>query len=203
MSRDVDFFIFRHGETDWNAQKRFQGHTDIPLNETGRAQALALRERLRGLGIQALWSSDLSRALETCRLAAEPLGLPIRIHQGLREARLGEPEGQELDHIRIHYGEESWNRWRSTDPGDHHFAYPGGETKSEHLSRVRQSLVDVVTEAPHLRIIGVSTHGGSLIRLIHSCEECPSDRVMIANASLHHIVYKPSENRWIYKGEIT
>lgn len=202
MSDDVDFFMFRHGETDWNAQKRFQGHTDIPLNETGRAQALALRDRLKNLHIETLWSSDLSRALETARLASEPLGLPIKIHQGLREARLGEPEGKELDHIRAHYGEDSWNRWRSSDPGDHDFAYPGGETKREHLARVRACLLEVLADAPHLRRVGISTHGGSLIRVIHACENCPPDRPMIGNASLHHVVYKPGENRWIYKGEI-
>ena len=67
--------LVRHGETDWNAERRWQGHSDRPLNEAGRRQAEELAARLDGAPIDAVYSSDLLRAHETARLLAEPRGL--------------------------------------------------------------------------------------------------------------------------------
>lgn len=200
---EISFFVFRHGETDWNVQRRFQGHTDIPLNETGRAQALALHERLRSLSLEALWSSDLSRAHETARLAARGLSLEIETYRDLREILLGEAEGQELTKILEIYGQDAWDRWRSTDPAHLEFSYPGGETKRRHLERLHDCLTGEQARRPHLRRIGVATHGGCLIRLIHASENAPTDRLMVANGSLYHLDYVPADGRWFFRGEIS
>ncbi|MBW6496154.1 MAG: histidine phosphatase family protein, partial [Burkholderiaceae bacterium] len=63
--------IIRHGETDWNVEKRIQGHTDVPLNETGRAQALAMAFNAAHQRFAAIYSSDLARTLETARVLAQ------------------------------------------------------------------------------------------------------------------------------------
>ena len=68
-------FLFRHGETDWNVQERFQGHLDVPLNDKGRAQAAGIIPYLRENKIEAILSSDLSRALETAQIVARGLGV--------------------------------------------------------------------------------------------------------------------------------
>ena len=83
------FCIVRHGETDWNVEKRIQGHTDVPLNATGRAQALAMSFNAAHHRFSAIYSSDLSRAVETARYVAEREGEDVRALQGLRERHYG------------------------------------------------------------------------------------------------------------------
>jgi broad specificity phosphatase PhoE len=90
------FWFLRHGETDWNARQLSQGSVDVPLNETGLAQAHAAAARLVGLGICAIRSSPLSRARATAEIAAAALGLPIVFDEELREAAYGVREGQPM-----------------------------------------------------------------------------------------------------------
>ncbi|HYG70238.1 MAG TPA: histidine phosphatase family protein, partial [Anaeromyxobacteraceae bacterium] len=87
-------FLVRHGETDWNVAGRWQGQTDIPLNEAGRAQARELARRMRGEGIATIAASDLLRARETAEIVAAELGLEVRIlDHRLREQSFGAFEG--------------------------------------------------------------------------------------------------------------
>lgn len=92
----VPFWFLRHGETDWNAQGLSQGNVDIPLNPTGIAQARAAAQRLRNRGIATIVASPLSRARVTAEIAAEALGLPVTLDDGLREVRFGVQEGQPM-----------------------------------------------------------------------------------------------------------
>src|SRR4029079_3482461 len=92
--------LARHGETDWNVERRVQGHSDTPLNDTGRGQARALAEELAGEPIDAVYSSDLVRAHETARLVAEQRGLDVTAIRDLREKHFGTWEG--LTDVEIH-----------------------------------------------------------------------------------------------------
>jgi broad specificity phosphatase PhoE len=83
------FFFLRHGQTDWNAQGRIQGHTDMPLNETGMAQARAAAGRLAGHGIDCIVSSPLARAHKTAGFVAERLRLPVQLDGDLKERSFG------------------------------------------------------------------------------------------------------------------
>jgi probable phosphoglycerate mutase len=94
--RPVAFWFLRHGETDWNAQNLSQGNVDIPLNETGLAQARSASLLLRNRGIRSLISSPLSRARVTAEIAAAELGLPVQIDDGLREVAFGVQEGSPM-----------------------------------------------------------------------------------------------------------
>lgn len=92
----VAFWFLRHGETDWNAQNLSQGNVDIPLNETGLAQARSASLLLRGKGIRSVISSPLSRAKVTADIAAAQLGLPVQVDDGLREVAFGVQEGKPM-----------------------------------------------------------------------------------------------------------
>ena len=85
--------IIRHGETDWNVEKRIQGHTDIPLNENGRAQAMAMAFNAAHQRFQAIYSSDLARAQETAWVLAQREGLDVKLLPQLRERHFGVFQG--------------------------------------------------------------------------------------------------------------
>jgi broad specificity phosphatase PhoE len=104
-------YLARHGETDWNVAGRWQGHTDIPLNETGRAQARALVPVLRAVGVGAAVSSDLSRASETAGIAAAGLGVAVAYSDaGLRERSFGVFEGLTREECAARHP-EAWRAW--------------------------------------------------------------------------------------------
>ncbi|HEY4345003.1 MAG TPA: histidine phosphatase family protein [Parvibaculum sp.] len=94
MISEVPFYFLRHGETDWNLNRRAQGQIDIPLNATGIAQAKAAAEVVRGLGIKTICASPLSRAYETARFSSEASGIPITVIEELKECGLGADEGR-------------------------------------------------------------------------------------------------------------
>jgi len=85
--------LVRHGETDWNAERRWQGHADVPLNERGREQARALAEQLAGESVDAIYSSDLSRARDTADILGARLDVPVVVDADLREIDVGPVEG--------------------------------------------------------------------------------------------------------------
>src|SRR5579862_1895349 len=95
--------LARHGETDWNVERRWQGHADTPLNDTGRAQARSLGEELADEPIDAVFSSDLRRAHETARLVAEPRGLSVIAIPDLRERNFGSAEGLTTEEIQTRF----------------------------------------------------------------------------------------------------
>ena len=92
----VPFWFLRHGETDWNARNLSQGNVDIPLNPTGLAEARSAAEMLRNRGVGTVVTSPLSRARVTAEIAAEALGRPVVVEEGLREVAFGVQEGQPM-----------------------------------------------------------------------------------------------------------
>ena len=124
--------LARHGETDWNAAGRWQGHTDVPLNAAGRAQALTLAARLRAVGVRAIATSDLCRARGTAEIVGEALGLEVHLVDGaLRERAYGAWEGLTRCECEARFPEE-WARHVS-DPRS---PPPGGESADALLARV-------------------------------------------------------------------
>ena len=157
----TEIWFIRHGETDWNRQRRLQGWQDIPLNEFGRNQAglLAsrLREDARGTPFDAIYSSDLQRAHATATPVSEQLDLRVRVEPGIRERGFGVLEGLDLERIDV-LAPEAAAAWRSRDPLR---ALDGGETLGQFQSRVISTVDDVASRHDSERIL-MFTHGGVL-----------------------------------------
>lgn len=95
----LPFYVLRHGQTDWNLQARLQGSTDIPLNDTGRAQAQRAAQVLSGQGISRIVASPLSRARETADIVGQALGLAPILDNRLIERNFGLFEGMTIDEV--------------------------------------------------------------------------------------------------------
>ncbi len=95
--------FIRHGETDWNVEKRIQGHTDIPLNETGRAQALAMAFNAAHQRFQAIYSSDLMRTMETAQVLAQREDQDVKPLAQLRERHYGVFQGITAEEGAVRY----------------------------------------------------------------------------------------------------
>jgi broad specificity phosphatase PhoE len=147
-------FIVRHGATDWNNLKRAQGHADIDLNDEGRKQAAETAQHLAGESLDAVYSSDLKRAVDTARPIADTHGLEVRTDARFREIDQGEWEGLHTDEIRT--------RWPTLwGPHRHYNARPGGESPQQVRARALAGLKDAVAAHPNGTIVLVS-HGGTI-----------------------------------------
>ncbi|MTE23636.1 histidine phosphatase family protein [Microbacterium sp. ZXX196] len=143
--------LVRHGQTDWNRDGRIQGRSDIPLNDTGRAQARAAAAALRGGDYARLVASPLSRAAETAEIIGASLGLGApAVDARLRERAYGEAEGmQQAEYL-------------ERFPGG--IAIPGAETDDEVVQRALDVVADLAAESED-PLIAV-THGGLISRLL-------------------------------------
>lgn len=186
----LTLFLFRHGETDWNREGRLQGHTDTQLNANGIAQAEALAQRLLAHRLDAVVSSDLSRALTTARIIAEILSVPVITDHGLREVSVGLAEGMLWEEAKVSFGAELTERWYSDD----NVAFPGGETGAATLTRGLAALRRFAEAHPHRRI-GVSSHGAMVRRLVKHALPLGATPVRARNAALFVLDYEPATDR--------
>jgi broad specificity phosphatase PhoE len=173
----MEFWVVRHGQTDWNLQGRWQGQAPHApgLNETGFAQAESLVAQLVGVRFTAIYSSDLLRARQTAEKVAETQGLGILLEPRLREVNLGDWEGLFSSEVEARYPLELEEREK--DPL--HARPPQGETLAEVAERARAALMDISQDQAHGPVMIVS-HGLTLASVI-----CVSDQIPIAQAYQH------------------
>ena len=141
--------LVRHGETDWNLEHRVQGHTDVPLNETGHEQARVLAEHLATASLVAIYASDLVRARDTAVIVAEVLGLDVTLDPDLREKDFGSWEGLTDVEILQRFPDAVRGRW-----GD-------GETTDAVTVRALAAIDRIRARHPAAPVLVVS-HGGPL-----------------------------------------
>jgi broad specificity phosphatase PhoE len=137
--------LVRHGETDWNADGRLQGQTDRPLSDFGRRQAQQLADELAGEQLEAIYSSDLSRARETAEIVGERLGLPVVLDPGLRE--------------------KDWGTWEGLTAVERDRVEFVGESTEAHQERILSALRRISSRHPEDGRVLVVTHGGSMRRV--------------------------------------
>jgi broad specificity phosphatase PhoE len=156
-------FLARHGESDWNVEKRFQGHSDRPLTERGREQAHALADLVGSEKIDAVYTSPLSRARETAEIVAARAGLKAVALPELREVDTGSWSGLSRADVEARFP-EGFTRWRSGGSG-----WEDGESYEEMAERVIGALRKIAEDHPDGRVLVIS-HGGP-IRAIHAAAE--------------------------------
>ncbi len=149
--------LVRHGETDWNAEGRIQGHTDIGLSEKGAKQARSLETRLAGLNIDAAYSSDLKRTSETAKLALGERDVILNETPMLREYNKGAFEGMTLAEIKAQFPEE-YPRYLEKDLD---YAPEGGETARDVSARMAGIIGRIKSDHLNETVLVVS-HGGVL-----------------------------------------
>ena len=156
-------FLARHGESDWNVEKRFQGHRDRPLTERGRKQAHALADLVASEKIDAVYTSPLSRARETAEIVAARAGLEAVALPELQEVDTGSWSGLSRADVEARFP-EGFARWRSGGSG-----WEDGESYEEMAERVIGALRKIAEDHPNGRVLVIS-HGGP-IRAIHAAAE--------------------------------
>lgn len=149
--------LVRHGETAWNAEGRVQGQLDIPLNDTGRAQAQATAEALAGLDFSAIYCSDLARVRQTAEPSARRLALPVAYDAALRERHYGMFESLTYVEVRDKHPHE-YARFRDKDPD---FDFNGGESLRGFNQRALGAVLALAERHAGEQIL-VFTHGGVL-----------------------------------------
>jgi broad specificity phosphatase PhoE len=159
-----ELILIRHGRTDWNDQRRYQGHDGPGLNAIGRRQAEDLAEKLSTWQIQALYSSDLPRAIETASIIGNKLNLTVSTDPRLREIHQGEWQGMLIDDIKIQYY-ETLKRYYF-DPANH--SPPGGEMMADLARRFVAALDDIAADHLGQQVV-IVTH--NLPMAIVSCME--------------------------------
>ena len=191
QSSPTRLLLIRHAQTEWNIQRRFQGHGDSPITEEGQEQLQRLKSRLAGLEFDVVYSSDLRRTIETSQM----LSGKQRVEEPrLRERGVGILEGLNLEQIMAEHAEE----FRAFRSGDKDHQIEGGESLQNALNRAWTFLEEVPEKHPGAELAAVS-HAG-LIRLI--CKQIlglaldAPNFFQIPNTSLTQLVFSPKDRSW-------
>ena len=169
----IRILLIRHGETDWNRNGRFQGRSDLPLNQRGRDQAHALALALKEEPLTAIYSSPLTRALETARFIKDfHPSIPLYEEEGLVEMNLGEFEGMEAQQWLVEYS-DFIKRWRDTPAS---VSMPGGENLQEVQARVIQTLERITRGYPNDSTLLLCSHNFVNRTLLCYALNVPLDR---------------------------
>ena len=199
MSTQPKFTLLaiRHGETELNVAKRYQGHSDSPLTEAGRKQVSSLGRRMEKMKFDTLISSDLGRTQETATIIAEYTGHSIKTDSRLRERNYGVLEGLTISDIRAGHS-EVLERLDANDPD---YVIPEGESHRQHYQRnvaVFEELQSGISDGR----VALVVHGGVLDSFFRYVARLPLDQprcFITPNASLtiitHGIFY--STLRWV------
>ena len=181
--------LIRHGETTWNSERRLQGHTDIPLNSNGKAQALQMAQALKKSGLQfdALYASDLQRAADTANAIVELFQQTAISKKELRERHFGVLQGLTI--------EDAPQReplvWSAHLSRDVHHELNGGESIAQFAQRVQTALEHIV-QAHFGKTVVVVSHGGVLDMAFRIASEQELDAKRVAsvpNASFNWLVH--------------
>ena len=188
-----DFYIFRHGETEFNVQHRQQGSgIDMELTAKGKAQALVLAAKLKPYHLETIFSSPLKRALQTAQTAADFCACPVVINDDLRECFYGDAEGMLQSELAVKYP-EVYQNWGN--PEVWNIAYPNGESKQAALDRVWRQIEKLLQEP--CTVCGVAIHGGTMGSLLNYLHY---DFAKIENCAVFHLIY--NDGKWQIDGDL-
>ncbi len=170
--------LIRHGETDWNVEKRIQGRSNIPLNERGVRQVREVHENIWNTKWDVIYSSPLDRAVQTAQIIHEPFEIPFEIDDAFIEKSFGDVEGEPYDDV------------FSTYPDG---IFPQAETDEEVVERVRVAFSEIVRKHKGEHIL-VVTHGAVIHALLAHLQAIPRG---LEHIVLHHLCM----NTFVYTNE--
>ncbi len=145
-------YLIRHGQTAWNREEVFRGRADIPLNETGRKEALLTGQYLKRVKTDSIYSSPLSRAVETAEAIALNQDKEVQISEGLIDIDFGRWQGISHEEVRERYG-DLYRQWKHNP---HLVRFPGGESLEELRERALRVIDDIVPEHGDETLVMVS-----------------------------------------------
>jgi probable phosphoglycerate mutase len=183
--------LIRHAQTEWNIQRRFQGHGDSPITEEGQTQLQRLKSRLAGVEFDVIYSSDLGRTIKTSQMLS---GKKMVEEPRLRERGVGILEGLNLEQIMADHA-EAFRAFRS---GDKDHQIEGGESLQNALNRAWTFLEEMPEKHPGAELAAVSH--AALIRLI--CKQIlglaldAPNFFQIPNTSLTQLIFSPKDRSW-------
>lgn len=187
------FYFLRHGETAWNAEGRLCGSTDVPLSDVGRRQAQLLARRLQPIVVEALYSSSLSRALETARLIGGAIGREPVVDPRLAELNYGAWEGRTFEEIKL----ASPAIYRAWDADPANMAPPEGESGVHLIERVTPFLADVAQRHQSGNVVVVCHKTVCRLLACHIMGVPLSEyrrRIVMENAALN--IFETREGNW-------
>lgn len=184
--------LLRHGETDWNAAARLQGHRDIPLNDTGLRQAAAAAPSVAALQPDVIVSSDLARAQVTAAAVADLTGLPVAFDKRLRETSMGRWEGLTREDVVAGWPGE-WERWRTTSA---HNSPPDGESRWQVAQRASEVVAELDAGTAERALL--VAHGGLIVGLTGLLLNLPDDAwgTLIGVGNCHWVVLHRFIGSW-------
>ena len=185
--------LIRHGETAWNAERRLQGHTDIPLNAKGMLQARQMAQALKNINLafDFLYTSDLKRAADTAQAVVELFGVEAQVDSALRERHFGALQGFSISEAPL----QRPDIWQAHITRDLDHDLEGGESIQQFSSRVQKALDNIQMRHAGKTILVVS-HGGTLDMMyrIASKQSLSAERVAsVPNASLNWISHSQGD----------
>lgn len=201
--KSTRILCIRHGETDWNKEGRCQGHLDVPLNEAGHQQAAIAAQRLVLIEPQivALYSSDLTRALQTAAPIAKVYGIDVVANPDLREAHQGEAQGLLRHEVKERFGAERERlnalypdlreRWNYAD-------IPGSEPRNKLLARLMPTLEQYARQHEGKAIV-VVTHAGVIRTLVaHVGAEAAMTSLKFTNCLIADFQFQLNDARLMF-----
>ncbi|WP_105577197.1 2,3-diphosphoglycerate-dependent phosphoglycerate mutase GpmB [Cronobacter sakazakii] len=192
----LQVYLVRHGETQWNAERRIQGQSDSPLTEKGERQAMQVAQRAKALGITHIITSDLGRTQRTAEIIAQGCGCDVILDPRLRELDMGILERRHLDTLSEE--EEGWRRQLVNGTPDGRI--PQGESMQEVSERMHGALSACLDLPPGSRPLLVS-HGmalGCLVSTILGLPAYAERRLRLRNCSISRVDYQQSP--WLASG---
>jgi alpha-ribazole phosphatase len=181
----IRLLLVRHGQTAWSAERRYQGSTDVPLNDTGLRQAAALGVHFTADKIDAIYSSTLQRALQTAAAISRTSGVAVIPEPRFRETSFGEWEGKTYSDLQAQWADHL-TAWR-LDPMTN--TPPGGESLAQLLQRAGEGVRDI-EQKHHDETVMIVAHGGVLRALICYALNLPSTtfwRIELGSASISEL----------------
>jgi broad specificity phosphatase PhoE len=188
----MKLILVRHGETEWNVQRREMGQLDSPLTARGLQQAEALAARLRPCRLQSLYSSDLGRAIQTAEVIAASAGLKLMVDPALRERHMGILQGLTPAEMTSHHP-DAYAEYRRSP---HTYQIPDGESGQQRQERSVKALTEIA-QRHTAQNVAVVTHGGFLMGFFeHVLGMTPGNGWRFKKQNAAYNCFEYANDRW-------